>query len=382
MKIVIVNSFFPPWRGGAETYAYNLAMHLNRRGHEVTIMCSNPPLEVGKQKLSGLMIERLRMSRRIYGTPIMPNLFLRLLGEPADILHVNFPSPYIAFVTAVVSKVRRIPAVLTWHNDLPPVTRTAGILVALHDHLVLPAYLGCFRKVIATSARYASTSSNLRRVQTKVVVIRNGVDTAKFNPNVTGKRVKEKFKLHDCKIVLFVGALTEWHRYKGLDVLLKALSLLNQPERVRLLVVGDGVLKKEYQRLASCLEVSDSVIFAGDVSDSELPEYYACSDMLVLPSKDRSEGFGLTLLEANATGKPAIGAAVGGIPSVIRDGYNGALVPQNDPRALSSKLTELLDGDAQILMEMGKNGRALAESLDWSVVAREVEELYESVLST
>ena len=104
--------------------------------------------------------------------------------------------------------------------------------------------------------------------------------------------------------------------------------------------------------------------------------------MLVLPSKDRSEGFGLTLLEANATGKPAIGAAVGGIPSVIRDGYNGALVPQNDPRALSSKLTELLDGDAQILMEMGKNGRALAESLDWSVVAREVEELYESVLST
>jgi len=382
MKIVIVNSFFPPWRGGAETYAYNLAVHLKRRGHEVTVMCSNPPLEPGIQTVGGLNIERLRMSRRIYGTPVMPNLFSRLLSEPADILHANFPSPYIAFVTAVVSKLKRIPAVLTWHNDLPPVTRTAGMLVTLHDHLVLPAYLDCYSKVIATSDRYASTSNNLRRVRTKVVVIRNGVDTERFNPNVKGSRIKDKFKLHDCKIVLFVGALTEWHRYKGLDVLLEALSQINQSRRVRLLVVGDGALKEEYQQLASSLKINDSVIFAGDVSDVELPEYYACSDILVLPSKDRSEGFGLTLLEANATGKPAIGSSVGGIPSIIRDGYNGALVPENNPRALSSKLVELLYGDDPILTQMGKNGRALAESLDWSVVAREVEGLYQSILTT
>jgi len=275
-----------------------------------------------------------------------------------------------------------IPAVLTWHNDLPPVTRTAGILVTLHDHIVFPAYIRCFRKVISTSPRYARTSHNLGRVQTKVVVIENGVDTERFNPKVKGDRIKEKFKLHDCKIILFVGALTAWHRYKGLDVLLEAISLLPHRDKVRLLVVGDGVLKDEYQKLTSRLNIRDSVIFAGDVSDSELPEYYACSDMLVLPSKDRSEGFGLTLLEANASGKPVIGSAVGGIPSVIRDGYNGALVPQNDPCALSSKLAQLLEGDPHRLTQMGENGRSLAESLDWAMVARETEELYQSLMIT
>ena len=380
MRIVIVNSFFPPWRGGAETYVSNLALHLERRGHDVTVICSSPPLETGTQRLNGMRVERLRMARRIYGTPVMPDLFSRLLNQPADILHANFPSPYIAFMTAIVSKLRGIPAVLTWHNDLPPVTRTAGILVTLHDHFVLPAYMRCFRKVISTSHRYAHTSHNLGRVQTKVVVIKNGVDTERFNPKVRGDRIKEKFKLHDYKIILFVGALTEWHRYKGLDVLLEAISLLTHRDKVRLLIVGDGILKGEYQKLTSRLNIQDSVIFAGDVSDSELPEYYACSDMLVLPSKDRSEGFGLTLLEANASGKPVIGSAVGGIPSVIQDGYNGALVPQNDPRALSSKLAQLLEGESHRLTQMGRNGRLLAEALDWAIVARETDELYQSVL--
>jgi len=376
-----VNSFFPPWRGGAETYVHNLARNLRRRGHEITVVCGDQPLEAGTREVDGLIIRRLHITRKIYGTPIMPYLFLRLLREPADIMHANFPSPYIAFITAFVSKLRRVPAVLTWHNDLPPVTRTAGVLVALHDYLVLPVYLKWFRKIIATSDAYARTSKNLEHVLPQVEVIRNGVDINRFNPKISGERIRGKFKLDGYKIVLFVGALTEWHRYKGLEVLLEALSLLDDESHVRLLVVGDGMLKSHYQQVASALSISSTVIFAGDASDSDLPEYYACSDLLVLPSKDRSEGFGLTLLEANATGKPVIGSHVGGIPSVIRDGYNGLLIPPNDPRTLASKLSELLDRDGHRLIEMGKNGRVLAETLDWSLVARNTEKLYESVLS-
>ena len=376
-----MNSFFPPWRGGAETYVHNLARNLRRRGHEITVVCGDQPLEAGTREVDGLIIRRLHITRKIYGTPIMPYLFLRLLREPADIMHANFPSPYIAFITAFVSKLRRVPAVLTWHNDLPPVTRTAGVLVALHDYLVLPVYLKWFRKIIATSDAYARTSKNLEHVLPQVEVIRNGVDINRFNPKISGERIRGKFKLDGYKIVLFVGALTEWHRYKGLEVLLEALSLLDDESHVRLLVVGDGMLKSHYQQVASALSISSTVIFAGDASDSDLPEYYACSDLLVLPSKDRSEGFGLTLLEANATGKPVIGSHVGGIPSVIRDGYNGLLIPPNDPRTLASKLSELLDRDGHRLIEMGKNGRVLAETLDWSLVARNTEKLYESVLS-
>jgi glycosyltransferase involved in cell wall biosynthesis len=327
--------------------------------------------------LEGVRVERLDILSRVYGTPVMPSLFGKLLAEPADILHANFPSPYNACLTGVASRIKAIPSVLTWHNDLPPVTRVAGVVVGIHDRIALPTYLPCFSRVIATSKQYAKTSRNLSRFSKRVAVIPNGVDTVRFNPNVSGDELRQRLDLAGHRVLLFVGALTQWHRYKGLDILLSAMSLLNKAsEEVRLLVVGDGSLASGYRSLANSLRISKAVTFAGDVSDDDLPEYYACADVLIVPSKDRSEGFGLTILEANATGKPAIGSNVGGIPSVIEDGKNGKLVPPNDPAALSETIRQLLDTEA-LLNRLGRNGRSIAEKHDWSIVAEQTERVYE-----
>jgi glycosyltransferase involved in cell wall biosynthesis len=114
--------------------------------------------------------------------------------------------------------------------------------------------------------------------------------------------------------------------------------------------------------------------------DDELPKYYAISDVLVLPSKDRSEGFGLVMLEANATGKPVIASAVGGIPSVIQDGYNGFLVPPSDPEALAATIKRAFE-DEEMLRQMGKNGRTFAKEHDWSIVAEQTENAYRMALA-
>jgi len=74
MRIIIVNSFFPPWRGGAETYVSNLSKHLRRRGHEVTVLCSSPPLNPGVHYVNGVTVKRLRLLTRICGTLVMPDL--------------------------------------------------------------------------------------------------------------------------------------------------------------------------------------------------------------------------------------------------------------------------------------------------------------------
>jgi glycosyltransferase involved in cell wall biosynthesis len=138
----------------------------------------------------------------------------------------------------------------------------------------------------------------------------------------------------------------------------------------------------EYAFSFACqLGICDHVVFAGNVPDDELPKYYASCDMLALPSKDRSEGFGLAILEANATGRPAIGTTIGGIPNVIRDGYNGLLVPPNDARALADAIHMALTND-DLLEEMGKNGRVCAEQHDWSIVAQQTENLYKRALAT
>jgi glycosyltransferase involved in cell wall biosynthesis len=258
----------------------------------------------------------------------------------------------------------------------------ARILVTAHDQLVLPLYLPQFSFIIGTSRVYAETSPILSARKDRVVVIPNGVDTERFTPKARGDVVRSRLGLGGGRVVLFVGALTRWHRYKGLDVLMKAMAIIkNETPETRLLVVGGGELEAEYRQLAHQLGVADSTVFAGNMPDEELPMCYACSDVLVLPSKDRSEGFGLTILEANATGKPAIGTTVGGIPSVIRDRYNGLLVPPNDPSALADAIRRTISDD-DLLKQMGKNGRVFAEQHDWSVVAARTEDLYKRALTT
>jgi len=117
----------------------------------------------------------------------------------------------------------------------------------------------------------------------------------------------------------------------------------------------------------------------GNVDDDELPNYYAASDLLVLPSIDRSEGFGLTLLEANATGKPVVASRVGGIPSVVTHGVNGLLVPPRDEKTLAETIVDLMK-DEDKLLEMGLNGRRIAEAYNWKEIAKKTQELYKEAL--
>jgi glycosyltransferase involved in cell wall biosynthesis len=381
MKIEMVNSYFPPWRGGAETYAYNLSRALVRRGHEVTVHCGGDPLPSGLRKEEGIKILRHKVIARAYGTPIMPTLLTKLTHENPDILHGNFPSPYIAFAVATASRTRRIPAVLTWHNDLPPITPAAAFLIRTHDRLFIPRYLPTYRRIISTSSTYASRSRILRDFHGAVRIVPNGVDCKRFNPTIDGQATRRRLRLGDKFTILFVGALTKWHGYKGLDVLLHAFrAVVARNTETALIVVGDGELKTHYARIAEELAITENVKFIGNVDDEALPAHYSASDVLVLPSKDMSEGFGLTILEANATGKPVVASNVGGIPSVVRQKYNGLLVPPNNTQSLSEALLYLAENRDWSAF-MGKNGRKLAESNDWSQVASLTERIYHEALT-
>jgi glycosyltransferase involved in cell wall biosynthesis len=281
----------------------------------------------------------------------------------------------------MASHIRRIPAVLTWHNDLPPVTKLAGVLIRAHDSAILPKYIRVYRRVIATSSIYVERSQILSRLGQLVTVIPNGVDCRRFNLHVEAAELRTRLSLDEEFTLLFVGALTKWHRYKGLDVLLEATkAALERRRGLRLLVLGDGELRSEYQRIAARLGLSENVCFLGDISDAELPQYYAASDALVLPSKDHSEGFGLTILEACASGKPVIASNVGGIPSIVTHDYNGLLVQPNDPSSLA-EATLYLSKNRVAAIAMGRNGRKLAEAHDWKRTAALTEQAYVNAIA-
>jgi len=380
LRICLVNSFFPPWRGGAETYTYNLARQLVKSGNDVEVFCAAPPREPGSYTVENLKVNRLPITAWLYGTPIMAELPRRLVRSQADVIHAGFPSPYNAFAASMVCRIAGTPCVLTWHNDLPAVTSIAGLLACIHDQVVSPTYLRTYDKIISTSKKYAESSRILRRYKAEVRIVPNGVDCERFHPAIDPNPVRSSVNLREDKIILFVGALSRWHRYKGLDILIKAFASASRLRKdVALMIVGDGNMRQTYEKLASDLNLTDRVFFVGDVPDEVLPSYYAASDLLILPSKDRSEGFGLTILEANACGRPAIGSEVGGIPDVIKHGFNGLLVPPSNPEELCRAMLTLVENDS-MREAMGRNGRTFAEEHDWSRVAEATEKVYREAI--
>src|SRR5262249_12965257 len=137
-------------------------------------------------------------------------------------------------------------------------------------------------------------------------------------------------------VVGFIGRVVP---EKGVDVLVDALATMD----TRLLVVGDGVARADLEtRTASWPR--GKVTFVGAALDSSVPDFLACIDVLVLPSRTTptwAEQFGHVLIEAMAAGVPVIGSSSGAIPEVI--GEAGLLFPENDARALRVQLTTLLD---------------------------------------
>jgi len=147
--------------------------------------------------------------------------------------------------------------------------------------------------------------------------------------------------------LLFVGSLTE---KKGVDVLLKALSLLENTN-ASCSIVGEGPLFHLLRDQCNRLKIGEKAHFLG--RSSNVRSLMRMHDILVLPS--RREGLPLVLLEAMGSGLPVIATRVGGVCECVDDGVHGLLVPPEDPEALAKAIARLA-ADPELRRKMGKNG--------------------------
>lgn len=157
------------------------------------------------------------------------------------------------------------------------------------------------------------------------------------------------------KVILFVGRL---FKEKGVDLLIKAVSKIKVP--VRLKIVGEGWEKNRLECLARDLSIGDRVNFLGFKGGRELVELYASCDIFAMPSV-WPEPFGMVGLEAAQFGKPVIAFNVGGISDWLIDGVNGILLPQADVGLLAESLSKLL-GNSQLCQKLGQNGWEIVNS--------------------
>ena len=184
----------------------------------------------------------------------------------------------------------------------------------------------------------------------------------KFNRNIDASDINEK--LGNERKILFVGNL---HPNKGVHFLIKSFALVKSSiNDVKLIIVGDGPLKYYLINLTKRLNLEKDVIFAGFVSDEDLPKYYASCD--IFASASVFEGFGLIFLEAMALGKPIVAFNLASIPEVV--GNAGILVNEINHEKFASAIIELLKNE-KLYQEKSQIALNRAKLFSWEKIAEQ-----------
>lgn len=371
LRILYVPPRYYPYVGGVEELCRGYADEMQRRGHLVTICCATdgPSLPI----VNGIPVLRSHTIAKLANTNLTPALPLHLLAHTArsDIVHTYLPTPWSADWAAWVGRLRRLPVVLSYANDIVGQGNAAAVATAF-NHLVLPTTLRCVTRLLVLSTRYIHGSPHLRPFSGKIEVLPPGVDTVRFSPDGTARWPATFF---------FLGLLDEYHRYKGLDVLLKALALLRESvDEVKLIVGGRGSLLAEYRDLAHTLGLRNMVDFRGYIDQPELLDLYRRCTAFVLPSTSAAqEGFGLVAVEAMACGAPVVVSDVVGMAPEIERAGAGLVVPPGNAAGLANALHTLATTPGSAY---GANGRTLVvEQFSWPVVGDRLERLYRTLVA-
>jgi glycosyltransferase involved in cell wall biosynthesis len=374
MKIFQVVPYYPPHVGGMEFYVDYLSKRLARKGNEIKVFTSSDKDYSYREEVNGVEIIRLKVSAKFYNTPIVSSLFMVLSKEDKpDIVDTHQYPVYFSDVSTLFSLLRRIPLFL--HVHVIPDARSvfSGTVSDLYYRTFEKLTLRGSSYVIAPSLAYKAMLTRMGVDAARIFVVPYGVDLKRFNPAEKGETFKKRFNYGDARIILTVGRL---NYQKGFQYLLKAMPIILRHIRdVKLVIVGDGELWSYLRNLSSSLGLSDNVIFAGSLHQSKIPDAYASADVFVLPSL--FESLGISLLEAQAMGKPVVATRVGGAPEALAEDKSGILVEPKKPNDLAEAIIKLLR-DQNLANSMGQYARKFMENnFDLEKSVDRVFELYE-----
>jgi glycosyltransferase involved in cell wall biosynthesis len=333
-------------RAGAEEHILTLVQGLDRTRFRIHLAC--PPVVAEKLKpdlptdveLIPLCLRRpthLGAARRLASI---------IRTRRVDILHSHLF--YSSLFASPIGRACRVPLIV----ETPHVRehwRRGWKSSFLVDRLV-GRCVDTYVAVSKANARYLTQEKRLP--DRKVVVIENGCDLARFDPDrLPPAGLKKSLEFGESDLVLVVAARLE--PQKGHRVLLEALpAVLREFATVRLVCVGDGQLRPELEALVVRLGLSASVRFVGYRSD--VADWLALADMTVLPSF--YEGLPLAAIESLAVARPVVATAVDGTPEVVLHERNGLIVPPGDARALAEAICRLLR-DSRMRRDLGRAGR-------------------------
>ncbi|MFZ4790222.1 MAG: glycosyltransferase [Candidatus Competibacteraceae bacterium] len=392
MRVLHLGKYYPPFAGGIEHFLADLLPALQTQGvAAAAVVHDEQPFRRSPlpDPADPLPIYRAPCHGRLLYAPISPTFPLWLnraiRAFQPDLLHLHLPNTS-AFWALALPAARRLPWVIHWHADV--VASLIDRRLALAYRLYRPLeqrLLATSRAIIATSPPYLDASAALAPWRDRCRIIPLGLNPARIpEPDPAARQRAEalwgKTSTGGERAfrILAVGRLTY---YKGHETLIRAATGL--PDS-RVLIVGTGERRTRLEGLIQSLALSGRVSVPGFQPEADLNALLVSCDVLCLPSLERTEAFGLVLLEAMRFGKPVVVSAIPGSGTgwVVQRAGHGLLVPPGDPVPLAAALREL-QADPVRRAGLGLAGvTALQEQFGIGPVAAAVIESYQQTLAS
>lgn len=349
MKILQVNKLYSPWVGGVEKVVQDIAEGLKDKVDMKVLVCQKK----GKttiDNVNGIEVVRAGSIGIYFSMPVSFSFshILKEMSKDRDILHFHLPFP-LGDMAYFLSKLDK-KIVLWWHSDI---VRQKMFLKLYAPYL--RKFLRAADKIIVATPRHIESSSFLKEVKEKCVVIPFGIRMMDFQIDDPMEKEIERIRnKYNGQIILYVGRLVY---YKGVEYLINAMKDVN----ATLLIVGQGYLENSLRQMAIDLRINDRIVFLKDIADKQLKALYHACDIFVLPSIANSEAFGIVQMEAMACAKPVINTDLPtGVPWVSRHEESGITVPPEDSTALANALNTLLN-NTNLCEKYGQNARKRVE---------------------
>jgi glycosyltransferase involved in cell wall biosynthesis len=356
VKIVLTTSIFPPDIGGPAHYVPQMAKELSQRGHQVAVVC---------------LSELLQHDDRTYPFPVhrIPRrLFspLRLLvatfkiyqqARQADLIYQNG----LPVESALAAQLARVPVVAKVVSDYAwERARTRGWFKdGIVEYQVAKKGFGLqlldwFRtmplhhasRIIVPSVWLQQMVANWGIAIDSVQVVYNAIDSVKVAPKPEIDSLTDKVLITVCRLI----------SWKGVD---KIIQLLPDLQGVRLVVIGEGIMRSELEELGEKLGVSDRILFTGHLPQKDVFIYLQKADVFILNSA--YEGLPHVVLEAMAAKVPVIATDAGGTGELVEHGKTGLLISVGDDQALQNAIQTLLK-DSTLAKQLVKGAEQQLQS--------------------
>ena len=384
MKILTVLTYYRPHTSGLTIYAERLARAFVQRGHQVTVMTTQYDKSLPRQEtMEGVRVIRVPVAVRISKGVLAPTfgLVATKLVWQHDVVQMHLPQ-FDAPGVALRGRLLGRPAVLTYHCDLflppGPFNRLVNLVVHFQNHVA-----GILADHIVTYTQdYADHSPYLSRYKRKLTaflppVVLPPAKSEAVEACAAANRTRERKPV--------IGMVTRFAAEKGVEVLLEALPavLARYPQAQVLFggqyqnVMGEQAYAERLMPRIREYEQQGYWKFLGNLSQLELAALYPNLDVLVVPSLNSTEAFGLVQVEAMMNNVPCVASALPGVRRPVQMHEMGLVTPIGDSTALAEALLTVLDNKKSYRCDTV----ALRRLYDPDSVAQEYEKLFEKLMA-